>query len=338
MQFSHNLDITFIQRLPQTKPINFSDLIIPLASISTMEELCYIFQHLPSFNDLTMITDINIFKHPIKPLWEDENNLAGGKYIIKVKRIVGQRLFEKLVVNFMNCDYVNGIVASIRKQQVMLSVWVRTVPTDKKMYVQRIREVLDIGYEVLIEFKDNDESLKDNSSFRNTAVFGRIEEDALARDVANLKVTNEERGGDRNTVSKQQEYKRSIKADSGIEQSDSKGDPETVHVRQKEKPLLEDKKVTGKNEHKNRFDESKIFNEVSYGKNSQGVAKGNKGYFKQTTTFKSKQKTFKSDVSGRKSTQQSESSPSLVEKTINGEEKKDGTVKSKEETTKNNAN
>jgi translation initiation factor 4E len=118
--------------------------------------------------------DINVFKEGIKPMWEDENNICGGKWIVKVKREVGQRLFEKLLVHMSTQSFdtidANGIVASIRAKQFNLSLWTRTVPKPDECIniVKEIKQVLGISFDLLVEFKDNDESLKDNSSFRNT--------------------------------------------------------------------------------------------------------------------------------------------------------------------------
>ncbi|KAM0677421.1 Eukaryotic translation initiation factor 4E type 2 [Binucleata daphniae] len=172
------LDITTVQRQYTEKPTDFSSIITPLCTITEESNIPYLLSHFPLFITLQLPTDINIFKHPIKPLWEDEQNIKGGKYIIKVKKHVGQRLFEKMFVNFsLNkstiMDNVNGLVASIRAKQVMISLWIKTVPKDHIETINEIRRILGVDYELIVEFKDNDESLKDKSSYRNTAMYGK---------------------------------------------------------------------------------------------------------------------------------------------------------------------
>lgn len=317
-----------------------------------MSELCYILEYLPSFNDLNMITDINIFKNPIKPLWEDEENLAGGKYIIKVKRVVGQRLFEKLVVNFMDCDYVNGVVASIRKQQVMLSVWVRYVPADKKKYVQSIRDVLELGYDALIEFKDNDESLKDNSSFRNTAVFGKIEEEALTKSITGIRITSDDKTPpkviERGVLNKHIENNRKqhlVHEPIVVKNETKTAEPfySSVHekVPKKEKILIEEKfsKLPPKNDRRQNstFDESKILSEGQQIKSSHIFVKGNKGFFKVNPNINPKRKTFKSDSAIKKDLMQQEKNIRNLKSTVNDTYKDDG-VKGSEARTDNNIN
>lgn len=300
MDFTHKHDITFIQRLPQTKPINFSDLIIPLASIQNMRELRYILEYLPSFNELTMITDINIFKSPIKPLWEDENNLAGGKYIIKVKRAVGQRLFEKLTVNFMNLENVNGIVASIRKQQVMLSVWVRSAADDKKKFVREMRSILNVGYDLIIEFKDNDESLKDNSSFRNTAVFRDQEEVNLIRDMDAVKLHKDEYINRKFTHNENQFKKHDIVVAKNSIDNEQKPE-ENSEKYFKESGVVDKKQQVLKIEINKsmRFDERQIINEPPRSKFNKQYGKGGKGHFKSNLKDRRvKQQPFKRENIG----------------------------------------
>lgn len=173
MHLPKTLDITYIQRNYGQKPTDFEKLIKSLCTVTHLDELVYIFHHIPLFTEISLITDINIFKTGIKPLWEHADNITGGKYIIKLKRCVGQRLFERLVIAFAICDdNINGIVASIRSSQVILSVWCNTTQNNLD-FVKRVRKMLDVDYDIPIEYKDNDESIKDNSSFRNTAVFGK---------------------------------------------------------------------------------------------------------------------------------------------------------------------
>ncbi|KAM0687192.1 hypothetical protein COBT_001571 [Conglomerata obtusa] len=174
----HTLEITTVQRSYSEKPTDFSAIITPLCIIDEEPHIPYLLAHFPLFTMLQLPTDINIFKYPIKPLWEDASNLAGGKYILKVKKHVGQRLYEKIFTNFaLNESYimenVNGIVASIRSKQVMISLWTRNVAEDHEEIVKEIRKILGVDYDLAVEFKDNDESLKDNSSYRNTSVYGK---------------------------------------------------------------------------------------------------------------------------------------------------------------------
>ncbi|EJW04241.1 hypothetical protein EDEG_00157 [Edhazardia aedis USNM 41457] len=178
--------VTTVQR-PHQVNVSFHDLVKHLCTLETKNNLTYFLTHLPLFGDVNQPTDINVFKKGISPLWEDEQNIKGCKFLIKVKKQVAQRLFERLVVYFTlfsdkaNDIYenvfpeflekVNGVVASIRGKQVILSVWVRDTENVQERVLD-IRKILNVNYDLMIEFKNNDDSIRDASSFRNTEVFG----------------------------------------------------------------------------------------------------------------------------------------------------------------------
>ncbi|KAF7684194.1 Eukaryotic translation initiation factor NCBP [Astathelohania contejeani] len=175
-QLDEDYEITIVQKQNQKKDKkhDFKDCIKKICTLKTLENFSYFLYHLPRLNELSYITDINVFKAGIQPMWEDENNIAGGKLIIKVRRDLGQRLFEKLLIYmvaplFCSID-VNGIVASIRLKYINLVIWTRTCPKDENTaeIIKEIKDAMGIDFDISVEFKNNDESLKDNSSFRNT--------------------------------------------------------------------------------------------------------------------------------------------------------------------------
>ncbi|KAG0416538.1 Eukaryotic translation initiation factor NCBP [Dictyocoela roeselum] len=125
------------------------------------------------------ITDINVFKTGILPLWEDENNICGGKWIMKIKKEAAQRLFERLLVRMVARPFehfdVNGIVLSIRNRHAILAIWTRDTADEKSQFriVAEIKKTMGVDFFLNIEYKDNDESIKDLSSYKNTKSFAR---------------------------------------------------------------------------------------------------------------------------------------------------------------------
>jgi translation initiation factor 4E len=169
-------ELSIVQRYGQKKDKkdDFKQYIKPICTLRSLQNLSYILHHLQPVSEMQTITDINVFKQGIKPMWEDENNIAGGKWIVKLKKEVGQRLWERCVVHMVTGSFktidVNGIVASIRAKQFILSVWSKIVPKPTEFcdIIREIKAALGVESDLVVEFKDNDESLKDNSSFRNT--------------------------------------------------------------------------------------------------------------------------------------------------------------------------
>lgn len=166
-------EVTVVQKNRKGEQItNFEDTIKHICSLESVGNLSYFLHHLVPLASLPVM-DINVFWRGIKAMWEDEQNIGGGKYIIRLRKEVGQRLFEKLLVHFCTSAFqrikVNGLVLSVRPKHFILGVWTRNCPSEEELEkdIDEIKRVLGIDFYILVEFKKNDESLRDNSSFRN---------------------------------------------------------------------------------------------------------------------------------------------------------------------------
>jgi translation initiation factor 4E len=101
-----------------------------IADFSTVEGFWGCYCHLARPSTLPNPTDIHLFKEGIRPLWEDAANRNGGKWIIRLKKLVSGRFWENLVIAMIGdqLDYgdtVCGAVLSIRFGEDILSVWNR---------------------------------------------------------------------------------------------------------------------------------------------------------------------------------------------------------------------
>ena len=63
---------------------NFDQNLQLIGSFATCEQFWKVFSHLVRPGDLNSHSDFHLFKKGIKPLWEDEANRYGGKWIGKV--------------------------------------------------------------------------------------------------------------------------------------------------------------------------------------------------------------------------------------------------------------
>ena len=48
-------------------------------------------------DDRPTVCDYHVFREGIKPMWEDENNVNGGKWIVRLKKGVAARYWEDVV-------------------------------------------------------------------------------------------------------------------------------------------------------------------------------------------------------------------------------------------------
>jgi translation initiation factor 4E len=76
-------------------------------------------------------TDYLLFLSSVRrPVWEDPLNISGGKWILRLRKGVADRLWEDLVLGvigeqFDEEDEICGCVLSVRSQEDILSVWNR---------------------------------------------------------------------------------------------------------------------------------------------------------------------------------------------------------------------
>ena len=126
-------------------------------------------------HDLNGHADIHLFKDGIRPLWEDDANKNGGKWIVRLRKGLATRCWENLILailgeQFMVGDEICGAVVSVRFQEDLISVWNRTC--SNQAVTSRIKDtlkrILNLPPTTILEYKSHNDSLKDNSSFRNT--------------------------------------------------------------------------------------------------------------------------------------------------------------------------
>merc|ERR1712020_634215 len=92
-----------------------------IGSFTTCEHFWHIYSHLVRPGDLTTHSDFHLFKQGIKPMWEDEANKFGGKWIVRLRKGLASRCWENLVLamlgeQFMVGEEICGAVVSIRFQ------------------------------------------------------------------------------------------------------------------------------------------------------------------------------------------------------------------------------
>lgn len=129
----HPLKSTWViwYRPPTPKYSDYEKSTIPLASISSVESFWSVYSHLKRPSLLPTVSDYHIFKRGIRPVWEDEANKKGGKWIVRFKKGVADRYWEDLLLAVVGdqfaeaADEVCGAVLSVRSGEDVLSVWTR---------------------------------------------------------------------------------------------------------------------------------------------------------------------------------------------------------------------
>lgn len=129
----HPLKSTWIvwYRPPTPKYSDYEKSTVPLAAISSVESFWAVYSHLKRPSQLPTVSDYHIFKKGIRPVWEDDANKRGGKWIVRLKKGVADRYWEDLLLAMVGDqfaeagDEVCGAVLSVRGGEDVLSVWTR---------------------------------------------------------------------------------------------------------------------------------------------------------------------------------------------------------------------
>jgi translation initiation factor 4E len=123
----------------------FNDKDFILGSFGSIEEFWCYYDHMKFPSELPFYSDIHLFKENLKPMWEEEGNRLGGKWILRLKKGLSTRLWELLILAVIGEQFnvgkeICGIVCSIRPQEDLISVWTKTA--NNQLVTQRIKETM----------------------------------------------------------------------------------------------------------------------------------------------------------------------------------------------------
>ena len=123
---------------------------LTLAQGIQVESFFSLYLHLRRPSSLTAVSDLHLFHEPIRPVWEDPANARGGKWTIRLRKGLADRLWEGVVLGLVGGSLergsrkdegegeeegasevedqreICGAVLSVRRDEDILAVWHRT--------------------------------------------------------------------------------------------------------------------------------------------------------------------------------------------------------------------
>jgi translation initiation factor 4E len=109
--------------------VEYEKTLHPIASVDNVEDFFSVYSHLKRPSTLPLVSDYHLFKKGIRPIWEDDDNKRGGKWIVRLKKGVSDRYWEDLLLAVIGdqfaeaSDDVCGVVLSVRNGEDILSIW-----------------------------------------------------------------------------------------------------------------------------------------------------------------------------------------------------------------------
>ncbi|KAJ6253569.1 eukaryotic translation initiation factor 4e related [Anaeramoeba flamelloides] len=104
-----------------------------ILDFETVEDFWGMFNNLVSVSKLKHGTNFHLFKHGIRPEWEDEGNVNGGKWNLRINRQVSRLddLWLDTVLSIIGETFepeeeICGAVVSIRNNGDRIAIWTKT--------------------------------------------------------------------------------------------------------------------------------------------------------------------------------------------------------------------
>ncbi|CZT21264.1 related to mRNA cap-binding protein related to eIF-4E [Ramularia collo-cygni] len=147
------------------KNSDYEKSIKPLCRVQSVQAFWTVYSHLKRPSDLPTVSDYHIFKEGIRPVWEDEENRRGGKWIMRLKKGVADRYWEELLMAIIGDQFgeageeVCGAVVSMRLGEDVFSVWTKNNGGRNVKIRETIKRVLSLPADTSLQWRSHDESI-----------------------------------------------------------------------------------------------------------------------------------------------------------------------------------
>ncbi|KAL5464998.1 hypothetical protein PMIN07_004229 [Paraphaeosphaeria minitans] len=152
-------------RPPTPKNSDYEKSTKALCHMSTVQEFWKVFVHLKRPSTLPTVSDYHFFKMGIRPVWEDDENKRGGKWIMRLKKGVADRYWEELLMamtggEFMEAtEEVCGFVLSVRSGEDVFSIWTKNDGGRNIKIRETVKRVLNLPEGTIVTWRSHDESI-----------------------------------------------------------------------------------------------------------------------------------------------------------------------------------
>ncbi|KAF6205211.1 hypothetical protein GE061_019378 [Apolygus lucorum] len=154
-----------------------------ITSFSTVEDFWSLYNHIKAASELKPGSDYSLFKKGIRPMWEDDANKQGGRWLISLEKRQREIDLDNCWLEIMLCmigesfegnaDEVNGATVNVRPKVDKIGLW--TADADKSkadvnMAIGRkIKDRLNLSNRQQIHFQlHRDTQTKSGSAAKNT--------------------------------------------------------------------------------------------------------------------------------------------------------------------------
>lgn len=150
--------------------VDYEKTLHAMAGFDTAEDFFKVYRHLKRPSALPLVSDYHIFKKGIRPVWEDDENKHGGKWIVRLKKGVADRYWEDLLFAIIGdqlaevSEEICGAILSVRNGEDILSIWTRTDAGIVLKIKDMLKRVLSLPQATQIAWKSHDSSIQQRTA------------------------------------------------------------------------------------------------------------------------------------------------------------------------------
>ncbi|KAL2119309.1 hypothetical protein VTJ04DRAFT_6269 [Mycothermus thermophilus] len=154
--------------------IEYEKTLHPIATVEAVEQFFSIYRHLKRPSALPLVSDYHLFKKGIRPIWEDEENKNGGKWVVRLRKGVADRYWEDLLFAIIGDQFgeaseeVCGVVLSVRNGEDILSIWARANGQRVLKIRETMKRVLAFPPDTKLEWKSHDSSIQQRNAIEES--------------------------------------------------------------------------------------------------------------------------------------------------------------------------
>ncbi|XP_071952012.1 eukaryotic translation initiation factor 4E-like [Antedon mediterranea] len=148
------------------KTKSWADNLRVVTTFDTVEDFWAVYNHIQLASKLVTGCDYSLFKDGVKPMWEDDQNKAGGRWLVNFDKRNRNSDIDKLWLETLLClvgeafedqgDYVNGCVINIRPKAYKIAIWTGSQNEESVMAVGRkFKSRLNLPPRAIIGFESH---------------------------------------------------------------------------------------------------------------------------------------------------------------------------------------
>jgi len=137
-----------------------------ITTFDTVEDFWAVYNHIQLASKLGLGCDYSLFKDGIRPMWEDEKNRLGGRWLVNINKNQRATELDRLWLETLLCligeafgedsDQVCGAVVNIRPKGDKMSIWTGVADdnTDSVMRIGKtFKERLTLNVKSTIQYE-----------------------------------------------------------------------------------------------------------------------------------------------------------------------------------------